>query len=282
MMAHAFIQTNKKQRLGALLAKYALNRHTPSLPVSIMQVEEYPEFEAFVGHSYLHGGMVRSYDPDDLQSFTLTRFKPPELMGYEGMALVIDPDIFALTDVSEMFTLPRHEKPVLACRKRDAWDSSVMVLDCAKLRSWSVPIFLDELKAKRRDYSDYSTLRFMGDQVGELSRDWNSLDAILSETKFLHTTNRLTQPWKTGLPIDFHREPLRKKFGIIPREWLYRATGRYATHYQSHPDKRIETFFFSLLGEALTAGALTRAEIEEEMALGHVRPDLLSKVDAIS
>ena len=44
---------------------------------------------------------------EDLQSFTPLRFMPPQLMGYEGRAIVIDPDVFAVGDVYELLT-PRH------------------------------------------------------------------------------------------------------------------------------------------------------------------------------
>lgn len=279
MRREAFIQTNKKQRFGALLAQFALNRHTPSLPVTIMQVDAYPEFEAFVGTRYSTHGHEVVYDPKDLQSFTLTRFKPPELMGYTGEALVIDPDIFVISDVSPIFDLPRNSKPILACRKKHAWDTSVMVLDTAQLSHWNVPAFLEELKNGNRDYADYTTLAFEENNVAELPRIWNSLDTLTPETRMLHTTERLTQPWKTGLPIDFTRKPLQKKFGIIPREWLYRMTGRYPSHYQPHPNKEVVRLFFTLAHDALTAGAITRGDIEQEITLGHIRPDFFSAME---
>jgi hypothetical protein len=54
------------------------------------------------------------------------------------------------------------------------------------------------------------------------------------------------------------------------------ALGRYPIRYQPHPDKNIERFFFSLLHDALTAGAVTSAEVLSEISAGHVRPDILA------
>lgn len=273
-----FIQTNDKQLLGARLARFAIERHSPGLPVTIMAIEAYPEFAAFEGATYHKGGHPITYRHDDLQSFTLSRFKPPELMGYQGEALVIDPDIFAVADIAPIFDLPRTGLPVLACAKKGAYDSSVMVLSCTELQDWRVSAFMDALRAGERDYLEYSTLSFMEGRVAELDRNWNSLDALSADTRFLHTTNRLTQPWKTGLPIDFTRTPLPKKFGIIPREWFYRATGRLTHTYQPHPDPAVTAFFFALAADALRAGAITEQEVRDEIARGHVRPDFLDRV----
>ena len=73
---------------------------------------------------------------DDLQSFTPLRFMPPELMGYQGRAIVIDPDVFAVGDIFELLT-PRHGGQgdhVPRPRKGPKnLASAVMLLDCAKL-----------------------------------------------------------------------------------------------------------------------------------------------------
>ena len=47
------------------------------------------------GQTILRAGHVREWDPDDLQSFTPLRFYPPQAMGFEGRAVMTDPDIFA-------------------------------------------------------------------------------------------------------------------------------------------------------------------------------------------
>ena len=65
---------------------------------------------------------------------------PPELMGFKGRAIVVDPDIFALhkTNISELFDLDLGGYDLAACwrEQKKAWASSLMILDFAKLKHW--------------------------------------------------------------------------------------------------------------------------------------------------
>lgn len=271
-----FIQSNKKQILGAYLAKYAfekLYKGNDKIETTIMLVEDIPDFQNFANKSYKRGNREIIYDPNDLQSFTLTRFLPPELMEYSGRAVVIDPDIFAISDVSYLFDLNLGTNSIAACRKKDAWDSSVMVLDCEKLKHWKVSDWLKKLQSGEMDYERIMMLKDENN-IMALPRKWNSLDYADLDTKFLHTTNRLTQPWRTGLPIDFTRQPMPKIFGIIPREPIHKILGKYPTHYQKHKDENIEKIFLFLLKNAMRDGAINRYFIEQEIQLGHVRKDI--------
>lgn len=277
-----FIQANGKQYVGALLAKYALEREMRSekIPVEILNVDEIPEFRKLEHKSYLRKGRLVVAEPNDLQHFTLTRFMPPEKMNFQGRAVVIDPDIFALTDINELFDTEMNGKAILACRKKDAWDTSVMLLDCTRLTHWKIADIIDKLISRTTDYNTIMTLKGE-DSVGEIPRLWNSLDILTPLTKMLHTTNRLTQPWRTGLPIDFTRNPLSKYFGLIPREPIFKLLGKYPSHYQVHPDKTIETFFFNLAKDALKAGILTDEMVKEEITQGHLRKDFLEVLSKV-
>ncbi len=276
-----FIQTNGKQYAGALLAKYALERNMKSeiIPVEIIDVDETPAFKALANKSYLRKNKEVVADPNDLQHFTLTRFMPPERMDFQGKAVVIDPDIFALSDINELFTTDMKGRAILACKKKDAWDTSVMLLDCAKLSHWKIETIIKELVEHRLDYNTLMTLS-NEDSVGEIPRIWNSLDELHPETKMLHTTNRLTQPWRTGLPIDFTRNPLPKYLGVIPREPIYKLLGKYPTHYQKHPDENIENFFFKLAKDAFSEGVFTKEILEDEIKTGHLRKDFETKMQS--
>ncbi len=270
-----FIQADKKQLLGAMVAKHALEIRGGALaqgiPVTIMLVENYPIFTKYSGISYRRGSKIVEHDPEDLQFFTLSRFMPPELMGFEGRALVIDPDIFALKDIASLFDLDMGGAAVAACRKKDAWDSSVMLLECSKLRHWQIASLLEGLKNRTEDYNEWMWLK--KEKVFPIDREWNSLDQFSANTRLLHTTTRLTQPWKTGLPIDFVPGTVPKLFGMIPRFWVPQHT-----EYQPHPDTRLEQLFFTLVKEALEANAIDRGFITEQIALGNIRQDFLEKV----
>jgi len=278
-MRKVFIQANKKQAFGAKIAKFAIERNLKNdqtVKIEIMLIEDTPAFQNFVGKEYFFNkelGLKRTYTFNDLQSFTLTRFMPPELAGFEGKAVVIDPDVFALVDISDLFDTDMRGHAVLAPRKKKAWDTSTMLLDCKKLTHWKIENIIGDIITGKRDYHTWISLK-EEESVGELSRRWDDLDLLTPETKMLHMTGRLTQPWKTGLPIDFTRNKMPKFFGIIPREPIHKLLGKYPTRYQPHPDKNIDTFFFGLLKDALHAGAVTRAEIEREIMAGNVRKDI--------
>lgn len=266
-----FIQANNKQLLGAKIAKFAMETRGKAqergIPVTIMNVEENPTYMSYAGMTYKRGTETRTHDPNDLQFFTLSRFMPPELMNHEGRALVIDPDIFALADIGELFEMNLQGNAVAACPKKEHWDTSVMVLDCARLPHWNIKNILEGLKNGTEDYRAWMQLK--KEKVTPLSRDWNSLDTLTPHTKMLHTTNRLTQPWKTGLPIDFTLGVVPKLFGIIPRFLVSRPT-----HYQKHPDKNIEHLFLTLTKEAMAAGVFSSEELDREIASHNIRSDL--------
>jgi hypothetical protein len=266
----AFIQSNTQQIIGAYIAKHALETRgglkARNIPVSIIKVEDIPAFQQNVGKPYRRGN-YGTYSFKDLQSFTLTRFMPPELMSYEGRALVIDPDIYALSDVSSLFDMDMGGAGIAACSK-NPWDTSVMVLDNAQLKHWNIGTMLTDIADGRQAYEDIAALRKERVRIKELPRIWNHLDTLLPETKMIHTTTRLTQPWKTGLPVDFTFNSPPKLFGIIPRFWV-----QHPTHYQKHPNPEIEKLFFTLLKETITGGGCTVADVDAAIERGDVRKD---------
>jgi hypothetical protein len=277
-----FIQTNKKQLLGAKLAQYAFEetyKGDNEITTTIMQVEDIFIFNEFKNKTYLRGGREITADENDLQSFTLTRFLPPSLMNFEGRVVVIDPDIFALKDISPLFEMDLEGRAIAACRKKGAFDSSVMVLDCEKLKHWDVELWLQKLANKEMDYEDIMTLKNELN-ILEIGREWNDLDHLDENTKMLHTTNRLTQPWKMGLPIDFRRNPLPKLFGIIPRELIHKLLGKRPNTYQQHPNKEIEEMFFKLVRGALQARIITDEFLCEEIENKHIRADIFDKLNS--
>jgi hypothetical protein len=270
------IHTNDKQMLGALVSahSYRRNSRTPeAFEVRVVNASEFPELQER-GHSLLRGGHVREWDPDDLQSFTPVRFAIPGLLGYEGLALVTDPDVFAVGDVAELFTRDLQGKAIW-CRPRpryhkitDPLATSVMLLDCARLKHWRFADDLEALWNHKVDYLDWINLKRENlETIGLLEPEWNDFDHLTPGTKLLHNTKRRTQPWKTGLPIDF----TFKERGLL--NFALPIVRKLAPNYMRHPDERQEAYFYALLADALDAGAVTREQVEREVRLGHVRPD---------
>jgi hypothetical protein len=257
--------------------------HPDEFDVRIIRREEHPFFLAHEGERYLRDGSWREWKNEDLQSFTPLRFLPPELMGYQGRALVIDPDIFAVSDVFELLSRDMDDKAIM-CRRRSGWKkkscyaSSVMLLDCAKLRHWNCREGFDALFRGTRDYADWICLRLEEpDTIGAFEDEWNDFDRLTARTKLLHNTRRWTQPWKTGLPVDF--VPGEKFSGVPGVAWLMRKRrewfGDYAFlgRYVRHPDANQERFFFGLLRECLERGIVTEELLRREMQQNHVRHD---------
>jgi len=115
-----FIHTNHRQMVGALVSEYSLKRNSRNadkFDVQIIHTDDHPFLKAKHGQSFLRDGVQRVWDSEDLQSFTPLRFMPPELMGYEGRAVVVDPDVFAVGDIHELLTRDMQGKALL-CRSR--------------------------------------------------------------------------------------------------------------------------------------------------------------------
>ena len=276
MKPTVIIHTNDKQMLGALVSAHSFRRNSSSpeaFDVRIVNALEFSELRES-GRTFLRGGHVREWDPDDLQSFTPVRFAIPELLGYEGRALVTDPDVFAVGDAAELFHRDMQGKAIW-CTPRpgyrnitDPLATSVMLLDCGKLTHWRFAEQLQKLWRHEIDYLDWINLRLedLG-TIGLLEPEWNDFDHLTPGTKLLHNTKRRTQPWKTGLPIDF----TFKERGLL--NFALPIVRKLAPNYTRHPDQRQEAYFYALLADAVDCGAVTPEQVRNEVELGHVRPD---------
>ena len=288
-----FIHTNHKQVVGALVGQYAMHRNSPNadkFDVKIIHHKDHPFLQAREGQTFLRDGVERAWKNDDLQSFTPLRFMPPELMGYEGRAVVVDPDIFAVGDVYELLTRDMGGKAIM-CRTRGgakkitgAFASSVMLLDCAKLKHWRVEEQFNEMFEFKRDYMPWISLKMEPrESIGLFEKEWNDFDKLTPNTKMLHNTKRKTQPWKTGLPVDF--TPAEKVRIFPPFGWAMRLRRKFfgpyglLGNYSQHPDPNQERFFFALLRECFEKGIVTEDMLRDEMRQNHVRHDALQVIE---
>ena len=95
-----------------------------------------------------------------------------------------------------------------------------MIFNNEKFKHISFEKILDLLFAHKLDYKNLIHLNYYidnGINIFEADESFNSFDKYDNRTEFLHTTNRITQPWKTGLKIDF------KKYinnGYISKKYL--------------------------------------------------------------
>lgn len=296
MKPTVFIHTNHKQMLGALVSRYSLIRNSANsdqFDVKFIEVKDYPCMLEREGQRYRRDGEMRPWLNQDLQSFTPLRFAPPQLMGYQGRAVIMDPDIFAIGDIWDLLSRDM-EGAAIMCRpksgrkgRKGAFASSVMLLDCARLGHWQferdfAEMFEPEVK---RDYMDWVSLKLEDiSTIGRLESEWNDFDTLTPATRLLHNTKRKTQPWKTGLPVDYRPADTFQLFP--PRHWLRRARralfGDYmfAGTYAAHPDPAQERFFFGLVRECLENGVISEEQLQAEIEQGHLRKDAMALVHA--
>lgn len=286
MKTTVFIHTNNKQMIGAKVASYALKsraRFPERFEVHILSLEETPHLNKRGGHTYLRKGKEAVWRNEDLQSFSPLRMMVPQAMNFQGRALVIDPDVFAVGDVGELLESDMQGKSIICRNITEGYKSngnsfyatSVMLLDCERLQHWKWDRQVDDMFSKRLDYGDWISLRLERPEViGDLPEEWNHFDTLNEKTKLVHNTERSTQPWKTGLPVDFD---------TTTKGWRGRFMSIFKPQprYLPHPDPNQEMLVFRLLKECLDCGVIDERFIREEIAKSHVRHDILEKLGTI-
>jgi hypothetical protein len=204
--------------------------------------------------------------------------------------VVIDPDVFAVGDISELLSRDMQGK-ALRCVARlghngepDYLASSVMLLDCTSLTHWQCEEQFHEMFAVKRDYTAWVSLALEPrEHIGLLEPEWNHFDTLNEKTKLLHTTKRRTQPWKTGLSKDYTvrdhgwRSQVKAVLQHV-KGWVWGEAAAKG-YYQRHPDPKQEAFFFGLLRECLEQGIVTEELLREEMRQNHLRHDALAVLE---
>lgn len=152
-------------------------------------------------------GFNRPHDPLQSTEFTYTRFLVPYLCNFEGTALFLDNDMLCLTDIAELANLPmdgytlrvvKHDHNVVdgsikmygavqTAYPRKNW-SSMMLMDCSRLRLWSKQYVEQQTGACLHRFQDLSDA-----VIGELPAGWNELDRMDANTKLIHWTSG--GPW---------------------------------------------------------------------------------------
>jgi hypothetical protein len=285
-----FIHTNEKQIVGALVSEYSFRRFAAdpaAFDVRLIETRSYDWMKDYEGRLYLRDGLKRQWLNEDLQSFTVLRFAPPELMNYQGRSLVVDPDVFCISNVNELLARDMQGAALMARHragtKEEVWASSVMLLDNPRLTHWNLRRNFEEMFEFKRDYMKWITLQLEPqNSIGLLETVWNDFDKLTPETRMIHNTKRQTQPWKSGLPVDF-RAP-ESKGNWTPKNVYHRVRralfGEYGMMgtYKPHPDPNQERLFFGLLRECYDKGIVTEAMIRDEMKHNHVRHDALDLI----
>jgi hypothetical protein len=284
-------------KVGAYLLK-SRSRTPEGFDVELLRLEDTPHLYHREGQSYLRKGKTAVWRNDDLQAFSPLRMMVPQVMGYRGRALVIDPDVFAIGDSQELLDRDMQGKAIV-CRNVAAgyrdngnrfYASSVMLLDCAKLGHWRWDRQIDEMFAGQLDYGPWISLLLENPAtIGELEKEWNQFDALDRNTKLLNNNERSTQPWKTGLSVDYdtttavtqHPGWARAMRRALEKLGVCKTEEQRERYYVAHPDPAQETFFFEAVKECLQVGVFDQDFLHREMRQRHVRPDLLERIAAL-
>ena len=191
--------------------------------------------------------------------FGFVRFLVPHLCNFRGRALYLDADQVVLGDVHELAAELSEPCAVGLVRKVEGTfsgapveernETSVMVLDCEKLRSWDPEKLFDPvvpngspLAPGQIHYRDFMRLAWLAPSlVQEIDPRWNHYNIVRDDTKLVHFSHVREQPWKR------------------PR----------------HP---FTSFWEGWLAETLAAGALRRSDVLKAVALGHVHPHFLRRL----
>ena len=291
------IHTNDSQLVAARVGAHSLKSRSKSpelFDVRLLRLEETPHLYRRNNQRFVwwDGDAPSVWRRRDLQSFAPLRRMVPALLGFQGRALVLDPDIFAVGDVNELLTRDMNGKAILCC-PRSQWrdgrrllSSGVMLLDCSKLRHWQWEREIDDIFRGVVKLGPWlSLLDESPDRIGLLEDAWNHRDTLTEQTKLLHNTEMSTQPWKTGLPADYHEHAPRWP---APLESFRRATRRVISRgghseifYRAHPDARQERMFFFLLKECLDEGSITPRFLRRAMRRNHLRKDAFTVLDGL-
>ena len=260
-----FIQSNKFQNTAAQVSKYSFEKF--GYKCEIISFEDFPILKDCIGKTYLRKGKQKVFR-NDLQSFTLLRFLIPTLVNQYDKILIIDPDIFALKPLNELDKLTSEEDKIY-CTFYNQVPRSEMMVGIAKNFNLEFNQILKDLFDLKIDYNDLMSLGFYNNsEIGVIPNNFNEHDTINSNTFMLHTTKRLTQPWKNGLDIDFERHNgIKVKLVNYIKKFLFLKYNPefISKKYFFHENKDVYHFILNLFVESIKNNYLNIKQIEESV-----------------
>lgn len=243
-----FVGSDRSQALAVKVLEYSIRRHT-DLPIVLTPMDS-----------------LNLPEPEDPRQgsrtgFSFTRFAIPRLAGYQGKALYLDADMQVFSDIRELVEIPFEGAKVViqegvpeehqpaagqvGAPEKRIKQCSVMLLDCDRL-DWVPEDIISRLGIEYTYEQLLYELCILEDsdiRYG-IPFEWNSLETFVAgKTRLIHYTDMYTQPWAS--PAN-------------PNGWVWIEEVRRMIH----------------------DGALSVADISEEIRLGFFRPSLLEDVQA--
>jgi len=262
------IQRNNKQKLASKIAAASfIKEGIPESDILFLEFENNALLNSQVGKKYLRKGKIKIFK-NDLQSFTLMRFYGPEFVHYKEKILIIDPDVFAIKNLKNISNF-LDDNNSLACTFINHEPRTEVMLVNAEKVMWKFNEIIEKLFNLEIDYNDLMNLNFDKSlKISRLDINYNSHDIITKNTIFLHTSNRITQPWKEGLDVDFERyNPKNYLFKQIFRKYLGFKYNKNVliNKYQRHPNEEVIIKFKELYNYALKNNIINNEEIQKSI-----------------
>jgi hypothetical protein len=260
---NVYIQTNSKQFLASKVSAYSFVRFGHN--VKLMSFEESEILKKYLGKKYLKNGKLKTYE-NDLQSFTPLRFLAPTLNNNKDLILVIDPDIFAINDPKIILDNVNDDYDLYCTSYNQILRSEMMLVNAKKIQ-WNFEKIIKELFEFKIDYKDLMSLSFDTSlKIKIIENKFNSHDKITDDTILLHTTNRITQPWKEDLLIDFDigNKTILNYLKNITKKTLGMKFDKniVESKYQKHPDNMVINKIKEIFLEAKKNNFINDQEIQ--------------------
>jgi hypothetical protein len=247
-LLNVFIGSGEASLIERKVLEYSIRKHCKNVAVHV-----YNGTHDTV--EWADGRRERLNTPLDIKYANVTEFSNfrwfiPRLCGYRGRAMFIDSDMVCLADLGMFAEIDMQGAAMMA--KTDAYKTS----DGQPRWGMSMTLFVNEhcffvpetwfqnIAAQKYSLTDLHqmTARFHEShpyQITPLPPGWNEFDRFESgHTKLIHYTGLGTQPWK----------------------------------YPGHPAGDL---WFQYLHEAMNAGFVTQAMIDQQILRYYVRADLL-------
>ena len=262
------IQRNNRQKLASKIAAASfIKQGVPVNDILFLEFEKNSLLNSQIGKKYLRKGKIKIFK-NDLQSFTLMRFYGPEFVNYKGKILIIDPDVFAIKNPKNISNFLNFNSFLACTFINNQPRTEVMLINAEKVK-WKFNEIIKKLFNLQVDYNDLMNLSFDKSlKISKLDLSYNSHDIITKDSILLHTTNRLTQPWKEGLDIDFERHNSKKSlYKQVLRKYLgFKYNKDMLTNkYQRHPNEEVIVKFTELYNYALRKNIINREEIQKSI-----------------
>ena len=277
-----YICTNKFQKLAAKVAAHSFYQLGYD-DIEILELEKNEFLKSKLNLTYLRNGKLTKF-VNDLQSFTLLRFLPFTL-GNTNKCLIIDPDVFALQDpknkINKIFD---EENFQIACTKIDnKFRSEVIFLKNLDI-NWSFEDIINDLFNLKIDYKELINLtsKKYFSNIFTLPIIFNHHDIIYDDTLLLHTSKRITQPWKEGLEVDFQKEGLSKFYKLkqILKKLLnmnYDVNG-ISNFYIKHPNRNVSEKILTLFKKSLISRSISELELKNALENKYISKVFMEKV----